>query len=385
MVDPTNSILHLKEIALVLLVGYCAVFYRPTFRYLPFILLCYAAVALGFIAGQVQQVPVDYTDVGAAVKSFLICILLLWVPHFNVLRLAKGAGVTLALVLVILYAFVVSDPLIEWAVFTYSQDHDSTMMMSTRYFLGFKVYGMYYKSLISLSLVLFSLFFALFNKPRRRFGVLLSSVLVVCAFLMSGSRNTMLLPFFLFGLNIFLVVRHKRFAKYFLYPLIALGVLAFLTLVFLLATEGGESSNDVKFGHLVSYGVLFSNHPEYLLFGQGLGASFYSEGFRGMTMLTEWTYIEMLRKYGLVGAACIMTFVLYPFRVLLPRIQRDEVLGFSIAYLAYLLISGTNPLLLGSTGMLVLLMVYSYIHRLEEEMPLGQGGNGHKLCEEGKK
>jgi hypothetical protein len=35
------------------------------------------------------------------------------------------------------------------------------------------------------------------------------------------------------------------------------------------------------------------------------------------------------------------------------------------AYLAYLLIAGTNPLLLSSTGMVVLLIVYSYVEKLK--------------------
>ena len=46
--------------------------------------------------------------------------------------------------------------------------------------------------------------------------------------------------------------------------------------------------------------------------------------------------------------------------------HRSDLISYAMfwGYLAYLLIAGTNPLLLSSTGMLVLIISYSYVEQL---------------------
>ena len=120
------------------------------------------------------------------------------------------------------------------------------------------------------------------------------------------------LPFSLLGISIFNTVSQGRRAKYFIYPLLVLIGCAFLFLIFLLVTEKGEASNAIKFGHLPSYWQLFNDHPEYLLIGQGPATSFYTEGFHEMTLQTEWTYLELLRNYGLLSLPILGVFA-YPW------------------------------------------------------------------------
>ena len=82
-----------------------------------------------------------------------------------------------------------------------------------------------------------------------------------------------------------------------------------------------------------------------------------------MTYTTEWTYMELLRNYG-IFSLLIFAVMVYPLTQLY-KLRRDRrVAAMMFAYIFYLLIAGTNPLLISSTGMLVLLTIYSYTQRI---------------------
>ena len=136
-------------------------------------------------------------------------------------------------------------------------------------------------------------------------------------------------------------------------------------MIFLLATEKGEASNAVKFGRLAYYWNLFDLHPEYLFIGQGPATLFYCD--KGLTDQTEWTYLDLIRNYGLLSLAILCVFF-YPL-VRLFRHRRDPFTqGVLFTYVVYLLIAGTNPLLLSSTGMLMILSAYSYCEQVDKRL-----------------
>ena len=190
-------------------------------------------------------------------------------------------------------------------------------------------------------------------------NLVLTAISVIGMFLV-GLRNTMavalLLPFFLWPLYT------RRVA---LNGLISLGALAVLSLPFIKRLAGffnpAEVSNNIKMTFLGDYAVIFSD-PITLLFGQGLGA-YYRWSAAGQLgfettganyyFITELTYAEMIRSFGLVGAAIMMALLLFPitqaFLVSANRRQRALAVGF----LAYLGMSATNPMLFSSLGMLI--------------------------------
>ena len=236
------------------------------------------------------------------------------------------------------------------------------VMMSKRYILGFEIFGMYLKSFIDLIVGLFVIYYQTFNSrgKMQRVGYILLFVLFTVAFFMSGTRSTMLLPFFMLGVVLFDRVTQTRRLKYFLYPALTIFAIAFLMLVLMLASEQGEKSNTIKFAHLTSYAQLFADNPLYLLWGQGPGTWFYSSGFGAMTDETEWTYMELLRNYGLLCIPMLYVYVLPLFR-LWPHIRTNNfTFGIFCTYFCYLVIAGTNPLLMSSTGIIMVLMAYSY-------------------------
>jgi hypothetical protein len=125
--------------------------------------------------------------------------------------------------------------------------------------------------------------------------------------------------------------------------------------IFTAMLDPGNESNAVKLAHLQDYRELFSD-PAILLFGQGLGSYFFATGFGYTTSITELTYLEFIRNFGLPVAVIYFGMLLYPLVKL-----RDKAFAgvhyLLLAYGCYLLICLSNPLLLSSSGMLILAIV----------------------------
>lgn len=364
VLDPTNTVLHLKDIVFVGLVGYNMVCFKPDVKYLPHILTVYAVVLAGAVLGEMQGTNVDEEMLIGTLKGFSPLVLLLWVRQYDVIRLTYVPVLIVSVLFTLLYLLVCSNELIEIFVFEYVRAHNKMIMMTHRSFLGVKVFGMYYKSIISFVFALYFFYYNVWNEKHHRIRNALACFFLTFSFVVSGTRATMLLPFAMLGFVAYRSVIHRPKVRYFLFPLLAAFAVAFLILVGSLAGETGESSNMIKYGHLTSYALLFENHPECLFFGQGPGAVFYSEGFHNWVSQTEWTYLELLRNYGLLALG-IIVILLIPLCRLWRYRSRQQVVGMMGAYVAFLLVAGTNPLLVSSTGMIVILAIYSYTEKVE--------------------
>ena len=86
-----------------------------------------------------------------------------------------------------------------------------------------------------------------------------------------------------------------------------------------------------------------------------------------MTLQTEWTYLELLRNYGLLSLPILGVFA-YPLVRLFRHRSDPFTQGVFFTYVVYLLIAGTNPLLLSSTGMLMILSAYSYCEQVDARL-----------------
>jgi hypothetical protein len=122
-----------------------------------------------------------------------------------------------------------------------------------------------------------------------------------------------------------------------------------------------EEANAIKYAHVLSYIDLFAAHPLVLLIGQGLGGGFYSGGFGEITYMTELSYLELIRFFGVPLFCIIVWLSFYPLFFYLRNrahiAHKDKFIYLS--YGLYLFCIGTNPLLISSTGMIVLVVVYS--------------------------
>jgi hypothetical protein len=120
--------------------------------------------------------------------------------------------------------------------------------------------------------------------------------------------------------------------------------------------DPSDVSNAVKLLHVQDYLDMLSD-PIKLMLGYGLGSFFYSRGFGEYISLTELTYFEFIRSFGLVLAMAYYMFLLFPLRTLfLSKAKKEHALYLS--YACYLLMSATNPFLVSSSGMLIISIVW---------------------------
>lgn len=211
-------------------------------------------------------------------------------------------------------------------------------------------------------------YFFLKNHKKKDF---IATAFYLFAMFFTGTRANILASVLAVGLmylyNLYFV-RNKLHKTAFLAVLFCF--FAFIA-VFLMLTVKNSSSN-MKDLHMVSYNILFSGNPSYLLIGQGPGAWFYDVGWKKLCLNTEISYLELVRMFGMFFTIALVLFYAYPF---IHFIKKPTFFRFniSIAYLAYLFIAGTNPLLIGPTGFIA----FWYANYLLENGGCGNGGHNN--------
>jgi len=189
---------------------------------------------------------------------------------------------------------------------------------------------------------------------RARFWNVSLLLLNVCGMMLSGTRNNMIV-----GLLVpLMIIAWYKGTK------ARVAVAAALGFVLLAGLSSGvvqamvstdDLSNTVKLLHYQDYMRMFGDWRT-LVFGQGLGATFYSTALGTRVPVTELTYIEFIRTYGLAVACMFYYLLLYPLRTLGNEAARADHYLF-LAYLGYLYLCTVNPLLLSSNGLLILAIV----------------------------
>jgi hypothetical protein len=126
-----------------------------------------------------------------------------------------------------------------------------------------------------------------------------------------------------------------------------------------------DVSNVIKIAYLSDYRELFSS-PLRLLFGYGLGSLFFSGALNEMAPMTELTYFDLIRNYGLIIGFLYMAFLLFPLNFLKNDSCREYHYLF-LAYGFYLLMSSVNPFLFSSSGLIIISIVYSVVFQLKKQ------------------
>ncbi len=125
-----------------------------------------------------------------------------------------------------------------------------------------------------------------------------------------------------------------------------------------------EVSNFTKLSLLRDYAETLSQ-PLQLLAGTGLGAWQFWEA-KGMSFfISELTYLEMIRNFGLFGALLMLALLLYPVVYAFALRRASAQRNLALAWAFYLLMCFSNPNLFSSMGILVLSVVLANLFRLD--------------------
>ena len=185
--------------------------------------------------------------------------------------------------------------------------------------------------------------------------------LISCAAMfVAGTRNNMLVALLLPLTVYFLHSRNKAVSWALCSGFVLLGGFIYLDEIRALL-DPTEYSNYTKLVLLRDYAELFTR-PDVLLFGQGLGAYHFWTARGWEYFISELTYLEMIRNFGLFGALVMLGLLLYPliYAFIWQRsyADRDVVAGYAF----YLLICASNPNMFSSMGMLILPIILANMY-----------------------
>jgi len=257
---------------------------------------------------------------------------------------------------IVLFLFTYDNPAFSAYIWAVGDSYGFVTPASRSYAdLSYSYVYFYTSPLLVLSLAYFS-YRTMTVQTRARYIYFALLLVNILGMLVSGPRNNLV-----FGIVTPLLVltwystKRQRLILIALFFLIAVVAASHGTDIVGAMLDPENESNAIKLAHLHDYEILFRN-PMTLLFGQGLGSYFFATGFGYRTSITELTYLEFIRNFGLPIALIYYALLLYPLTRLLDRTFAASHY-LILAYGCYLLICLSNPLLLSSSGMLVLAIV----------------------------
>lgn len=232
--------------------------------------------------------------------------------------------------------------------------------------IGYRDYGGITFSMIYWKTSIMIVFLSAYLMDKRGVFSILFFLVTLYLLFISGTRANMFIAFLFFiwwillNLRVVLTKSSYKASVLFLLFMFFLVLIASLDSIFGTFLSPNETSNAIKLGHFQSYLSLFSDNLSTFLFGAGYGSGMYSYGTGSNLFSLELTYLEILRFYGVFVALIFISILIYPIFILY-RNKSTYLYG----WLSYLLIAGSNPLILSSTGVFALIFVYYLVFKKE--------------------
>ena len=358
LVDPTNTVLGVKLYLFVLFMAFSATQIKINpIRLMPSYLY-YFVILSGTLSLFLLGSPFDRVFLGNyfTTGSTLFLIMALNKNDVNnfIDAFLSGSIIISILTISIFFYFKLTDVNLVWDV-----DFMDTFIVTPRAFLGIPFLMVYHKSVCALIIAIG----VILNRTYRvgfnyKSAILLS--LFSFALFASSTRANFLALIAMFGGYFYFLLRRNGYIM--LSNLLSFFGLSFmLLLVFLVITYATDNSNSIKQGHILSIVDLLSGNLNYLLFGMGTGSVYYSSGFQEIVPITEVTFFEFVRSFGLIFSPLLFLIYFYPMQYLFRNRHRDNVVFFC-SYALFVIVGSTNPLFIGNLGFLILVLAYSVIN-----------------------
>lgn len=346
--DPGNALFHTKQItfffALVTNIKKMTCKnYFPLFNFLIFYVAFFESASLMMLRN------IDYDSSFVNMYSTTFLLLIIFFINNDKIEIHYGFNTVcfvIAMITIVLSFIIINVPVLSLVVLENKKLNTIFMMAEHKKFLWWWFSSVFHMAspllIIQVALKFYSF---LQTKKIKEF---LKTAFYFIAMFFTATRANVFAEILVIGLIYLYYLFYKK-KKIYSATFLCLIFIAFAFIgTFLLLTVKNSSSN-MKDMHMVSYNVLFSENPSYILLGQGPGAWLYDFGWKKLCTNTELSYMELIRMFGLVFTIAIMCLYAYPF---LHFMKKPNFFSFSIsiAYLAYFFIAGTNPLLIGPTG-----------------------------------
>ena len=318
----------------------------------------------GFLLGLLGGADADFSRqmILGAVSLFLIYSIVEF--KVDMALIVKAVGAIFALIMCVFSFMLMVEPGSSLSVMLLDFYNANELgYYGLRSFGGLDMFMLHHRSSPFLLLPL-SLFFLDFLQVKR-FWSLFFVVVILMAIIWSASRGLIVMAavsmLVLYFYNKNWSARLLMLCA--LVPVIILGVGYLLTETSMFSSD--EQSNNIKIGHIIS----FLNVADWkmLVFGNGLGTYYYTEGYGELAAQTEITWMDSVRYVGLPLSLLLFSVLLFPNRKYLASVQGSSS---RLIMFMYLLMSLSNPVLFNSFGFLVRLWYWSVVIKNHEPSAL---------------
>lgn len=369
IIDPNNSVLHLKYILFGMVIGTWACgklfesFTLPPKNLL--IIIFFVSFFMPFYALSIGLIDklLNNTDLQTIVYFnsffFFLLIVIIYDKGYDLTKIINRSTLTIIVITIGTYCFFLLEPATYLFLTKYLVIDKGIAVFGIREYGPISIIMIYFRTspLLVFPLAYFLQRLLIENNGKASFKQYFILFSIIFTLALSGTRANLLSLILIIVFYVGLWAYRKSKAGFILLTIVLLIVGVYeLSYVFSILFDKTEISNSVKLGHFESYLDYFSENRLQLIFGQGFGGSFYSSGFNKFTNVTELTYFELIRVWGMPITFIFIFVLIFP---IIKNIRDKNFSSVSIAYLAYLFIAGTNPFLLSSTGMMVLVYVFS--------------------------
>jgi len=364
LIDPSDKIFHLK-VPVFLLLWIVTLSYillgRLNFTLSSSLLLIVSIVILiplpsiiiGYMSGELYEVE----QWSSYVKTFLLGSLLLVVviSKVNIDYILVKTSIIISLLTIIVWTISFLYPESYIIIYNFLCIETDTIIMSKRSNYGIEMTMIFYKTS---PILIFTLGYYLHKlwTNKIKISYIVSIILVSLSIFMSATRANIIAAILIIFFTISSKMSFVNKLKF--YTSLLVFILFFLSFNKIEKSDDNLVSDDIKTGHIESIFNLFQEKKYILLVGQGPGSYFYSKGSFEFTNKTEVTYLEFIRIFGLPIFLIFMIILLKPFY----DWKRGYFKGkeyLLLSYFLYLLIAATNPLIVSSTGFLIIVTMLS--------------------------
>lgn len=286
-------------------------------------------------------------------KSYLFCLICFYIYIYNIdsfKYITYGLNI-LAISIVFLFSLAHLFPEMINSLHQFGNQFGVFSIDTGRNYGGnLSFYQMYF---LTSSMLVISIGYY-FNKIfSDGFSIKLFLILLIniIAMFLAGSRNNMIISVIL---PIFLIFQYSnkrnRTSILILFGILISIFLIFFKEEFFFFFDPNEKSNFSKLTTLKDYLEIFSSDVRSLIFGKGLG-SYETWSNRSDAFMTELTYLEIVRSYGIFIGFILITIMFFPL-LFSKNIENFNYRWVFFPYFFYLVMTATNPLFFSSMGML---------------------------------
>ena len=293
-------------------------------------------------------------------KSYLFftLTLILYYYKFNVLKQLSIILSALSILIIFLHYFLISFPFFVPIITSIGSDYGIFLIGNRSYSDDFTIFNIFFVT-SPLLVISISFYVYTFMKLKSKSSFFLAFINIIAMFF-AGTRNNLFVSILL---PISIYIYYAKYKKVNI-------TIIFLVLIFtiyqfkekiLILFNSDETSNSTKLFLFSDYVEIFSNF-KIILFGQGIGSYVFFKTRGSYDYISELTYLEIFRNYGLILGSILILILFYPFYLTYNNIKYYDNKFIIIAYGFYLFMCFSNPWLFSSIGILIVSIVYSMLY-----------------------